>query len=237
MKSKWIYVVVLPVTIVAGIVMFLIGVDTGSTATFAAAEAQVPPTTAISASGVVPEHSPTAATSAPAPVNGAQLEHRLTQMQARRKDRVFDIEQVAAAVTRENAWQIVHEAPASLPLKPKALADGRQFIRIDEIKLETLMPGDDITVVVSERDPAYRVRIDSVHIHDGERISWNGHLLDQSERYSVTFTRGKYLTAGGVNTPRGHYSLQSHGEHGWVAARNTLAVHAPHANPLVPPSR
>jgi hypothetical protein len=150
------------------------------------------------------------------------LGSRLEVMHQRRHGQIYNSEAVAAAVVRNAAWIPTDDVPTSLPLKPEEFTDGRQFIQLDPLKIESLIPGDTFLVAVEKLGAQYRVEIDSVEVHDGGRISWHGHLAGLSERYNVTFTRGESLTVGGLETPDGHYVLQAHGKNGWIASSQKL---------------
>ena len=157
------------------------------------------------------------------PAEYAHIEERLEVMQTRRPNQHFDPAAVAAAVSRDIAWETAEEAPSNLPLKPEELTDGRQFINFDSLKLETLMPGDDLKVTIDETGEDYLVTMDRVEKHDYDSISWYGHIdAADGQTYNVSFTRGKGLTVAGLDTPDGHYVLQSHGDNGWIASSGLL---------------
>ncbi len=151
------------------------------------------------------------------------FEERLTAMQERRPNQHFDPVAVEAAMTRQNAWAPAEEVPEDLPLQPEEFTDGRQFIALDSLKIETLMPGDDVKVTIEETGQDYSVAVDRVEKHDYNSISWYGHIEGaDGQTYSVSFTRGEKLTVGGLDTPEGHYVLQAHGNNGWIASSALL---------------
>jgi hypothetical protein len=192
--------------------------------------------------GAAPSLSPTAGAQA-APVQNlsaedlAQAEERLDVMQQRRPERNFDLTEVAAALKRETAWSPAEEVPDNLPLEPEELTDGRQFIQLDSLKIETLAPGDEVKVFIEETGQEYQVTMDSVEKHDYDSISWHGHIDgSDGQTYSVSFTRGKELTVGGLDTPDGHYVLQAHGDNGWLASSDLLfKVADPSASDAIDP--
>lgn len=152
-----------------------------------------------------------------------ELQERLAAMQQRRPNQQFSNSEVAAAVNRTSSWTPTEDIPRELPLQPEEFTDGRQFIELDSLKIETLMPGDQINVRVDENSNDYKVTIDKVEKHDYNSISWYGHIQgDDGQKYSVSFTRGEQLTVGGIDTPDGHYVLQGHGDKGWVASSQLL---------------
>lgn len=148
---------------------------------------------------------------------------RLEVMQLRRPERSYDLDEIAAALKRETVWAPADEVPDNLPLEPDELTDGRQFIQLDSLKVETLEPGDAVKVYIEETGQEYLVTMDSVEKHDYDSISWYGHIDGaDGQTYSVSFTRGKTLTVGGLDTPDGHYVLQAHGNNGWLASSSLL---------------
>ena len=152
-----------------------------------------------------------------------ELQERIATMQQRRPDQQYSPADVAAAVNRTNTWAATDEVPRELPLKPEEFTDGRQFIDLDSLKIETLVPGDLVNVRVDKNAKDYKVVIDRVEKHDYNSISWYGHIQgDDGQKYSVSFTRGEQLTVGGLDTPDGHYVLQAHGNKGWVASSQLL---------------
>lgn len=165
----------------------------------------------------------------------ALLVHRVKAMQERRPGKAFAQKDVAEAIERPSAWHPVSEIPKSLPLKPEEFYDGRQFIEFDPLKLETLMPGDEMSVLIEDLGQEYRVAIDKVEVHDAERVSWFGYLVGLDGEYRVSFTQGKALTVGGLETPQGHYVLQAHGKHGWVASSGLLFKVDPNVTDAIEP--
>ena len=147
----------------------------------------------------------------------------MAAIQQRRPNLQFSNREVIAAVNRTSSWTPTEDVPRELPLQPEEFTDGRQFIELDSLKIETLMPGDQINVRVAENTKEYKVTIDQVEKHDYNSISWYGHIQgDDGQEYSVSFTRGEQLTVGGLDTPEGHYVIQAHGNKGWVASSQLL---------------
>ena len=152
-----------------------------------------------------------------------ELDERLAAMKQRRPNQDFSPQEVAAAVSRTTSWQPTENIPRELPLEQEEFSDGRQFIDLDTLKIETLVPGDQVNVRVDQNGKDYKVTIDKVEKHDYNSISWHGHIQgDDGQKYSVSFTRGENLTVGGLDTPDGHYVLQAHGNKGWVASSQLL---------------
>ena len=161
------------------------------------------------------------------------MQERLDAMHERRPNMQFDPAEVAAAIDRDVAWKPLKEIPKELPLKPEEFTDGREFISLDSLKIETLMPGDRVKVPIKALGREYEVTVDNVERHDYNSISWNGHIDGGDGRnYNATFTRGESLTVGGIDTPDGQYELQAHGSNGWIASANELFKN--HVDPIDP---
>lgn len=170
-------------------------------------------------------------------MTGSELQARMDSIKQRRPGLDYTPEEVAAAVARDTSWNPTENTPADLPLKPEELTDGRQFIQLDTVKIETLMPGDAINVRVAENAKDYAVVIDKVEKHDYNSISWYGHIQgEDGQKYSVSFTRGETLTVGGLDTPDGHYVLQAHGNNGWIASSQLLFKADPNVSDAIHPA-
>jgi hypothetical protein len=152
-----------------------------------------------------------------------RLQERLNVMHERRPEQKFDPTEVHQAMQRKNAWAARADVPTDLPLEEKALHDGRQFIHFDSLKLETLVPGEEVLVPIAETQREYAVKIESVVDNGFGALTWNGHIdTGDGTPYSVSFTRGPELTVGGIETPEGHYVVQAHGQTGWIASASLL---------------
>jgi hypothetical protein len=161
------------------------------------------------------------------------IQERLDLMQERRPNMTYEPSEVAEAITRTEAWSPTTEIPKSLPLTPEEFADGREFINFDSLKIETLIPGDNLKLALGETGQAYDVNIDDVEMIDPDRTTWRGHIVGtDGNHYEVSFTRGKSLTVGGIDTPDGNYVIQAHGNKGWVASSALLFKN--HVDPIDP---
>lgn len=166
-----------------------------------------------------------------------ELQARMDAIHNRRPTFNYSPADVAAAAARVDSWKPATETPTELPLEPEEFTDGRQFIQLDTLKIETLIPGDLIKVRVAENGKDYSVVVDKVEKHDYNSISWHGHIEgDDGHKYSVSFTRGETLTVGGLDTPDGHYVLQAHGEKGWVASSQLLFKSDPNVSDAIHPA-
>ena len=152
------------------------------------------------------------------------LSQRLTAMSARRPGRVFNAEEVAAALQSDVAWTVDPQAVNHLSLSKDEQRDGREFIRINPLKIEALMPGDEMSVPIHQLklDGSLRMVVDSVEDGGMGNMTWHGHLKDFPSENQVSFTRGDSLIVGGVTGPDKNYVIQINGDVGWVADGFTL---------------
>lgn len=151
-----------------------------------------------------------------------QLQTRLDAMRERQPGRSFDAEQVVETMAQSEAWARVDTPPEELPLTPVEKFDGREFIRFNPRRIETLMPGDTLEIPIWQLGANYKMRVDRTENHDNGSVTWHGHLENFNEPHRVTITVGDGLSLGGIDTPNGHYVLQAHGEAGWIASSETL---------------
>ena len=155
--------------------------------------------------------------------NFNDVKNRIDIMHERRPNDVYDSKEVAAAVTRTDAWSPLKETPKDMPLSKEELTDGREFIKFDTLKLETLVAGDNLRLAIKETGQQYDVNIDDVESTGDNRITWRGHFEGvDGHNYEVSLTRGPVITVGGIDTPNGQYIVQAYGNKGWVASSALL---------------
>lgn len=147
---------------------------------------------------------------------------RLQEVLARRDGQTVDAKKLWAALQEKAAWKPLEGSPDQLPLTAEQRSDGREFISIDPLKIESLVPGDHLEVPIAQANQTYNVVIDHVRSTDGQSMTWSGHIEELSQDNQVTITRGNGLIVGGITTPQGLYALQAHGSQGWIATSATL---------------
>ncbi|PAU65649.1 hypothetical protein BZL41_05610 [Pseudomonas sp. PIC25] len=147
---------------------------------------------------------------------------RLQEVLARRDGQAVDPKKLWTALQEKAAWKPLEGSPDQLPLTAEQRSDGREFISIDPLKIESLVPGDHLEVPIAQANQTYDVVIDHVRSTDGQSMTWSGHIEELSQDNQVTITRGNGLIVGGITTPQGLYALQAHGNQGWIATSATL---------------
>jgi hypothetical protein len=143
-------------------------------------------------------------------------------MRDRQPNRSFDAEQVVETMAQSEAWVRVETPHDDLPLTPEEKFDGREFIRFNPSRIETLMPGDTLEIPIWQLGERYTMRVDYAETHPNGSVTWHGHLENFNDPHRVTITVGDGLSLGGIDTPGGHYVLQAHDESGWIASSETL---------------
>ena len=156
-------------------------------------------------------------------------------MQKRQPDRSFEPERVVETMAQSEAWSRIENPPEDLPLTPVEKFDGREYIRFDALRVETLMPGDTLEIPIWQLGVRYKMRVDSTETHTNGSVTWHGHLENFNEPHRVTITVGNGLSLGGIETPNGHYVLQAHGKSGWIASSETLFKRNQHETDMVIP--
>jgi hypothetical protein len=164
-----------------------------------------------------------------------RLQARLDAMRKRHPNRSFDPERVVETMAQSEAWTRVDTPPEGLPLTPEEKFDGREFIRFNPQRVETLMPGDTLEIPVWQLGTRYKMRVDHAEIHPNGSVTWHGHLENFNEPHRVILTVGDGLSLGGIETPNGHYVLQANGEAGWIASSETLFKRNEHETDMVIP--
>lgn len=161
------------------------------------------------------------------------LAMRMMEMSARRAGQSFEPAAVVEAVSKDSAWETDASIADALPLTPEEQADGREFIRFDPLKVESLVAGDEMEVQIMQTNASYRMTVDRVQANDDGTVTWHGRLNDFATDNQVSFTRAKTLTYGGIYTPAGQFVLEARDDKGWIASGATLFKK--HHHPIVPP--
>ena len=154
---------------------------------------------------------------------GAPLPERLAAMSLRRGGRAFRPEEVAAALKSDEAWSNDASIAGQLNLSKEEQRDGREFIRVNPIKFEALLPGDELNLTLKQvkADGPLRLVVDRVE-GSGENVTWHGHLKDFGSENQVSFTRGKSLIVGSISVPDKSFAVQIMGDVGWVVDGFTI---------------
>lgn len=152
----------------------------------------------------------------------ATLGDRANEMAARRNGQTVDPRALQQAIAQNAAWGPLDETPAGFPLTAEEQMDGREFIQVNPLKIESLMPGDTFEMDIAQINRSFTAVIDQVQAGDNNNVTWVGHLQNHKEESQVVLTRGDSLLVGGITTPEGHFEMEARGEQGWIANSATL---------------
>ena len=113
----------------------------------------------------------------------------------------------------------------SLGLDDEERYDGREFIRFSPLKLESMMPGDEMEIPLDQENATFNMVVDSVEVFPDGNVAWRGHFKDFPAENQVSFTRGIDLTVGNITLPDKQFTVQAQGEKaGWLTASRSLKV-------------
>lgn len=154
--------------------------------------------------------------------------HRISEISNRRNGQPVDVAALYAASQLPSAWQASDTLPDSFPLSEEDRTDGREFIAVNPLKIESLVPGDSLEIDISQINGHFIARIDRVQVQADNNVSWFGHLENVpglEGQTQVYLTRGDNLIIGGITTPDGHFEIEARGTQGWIASGATLFKH------------
>lgn len=153
------------------------------------------------------------------------LRERMIAISSRRDGVDFDDGMVQDAVRRENLWEVVSGSVVVSGLSLEDVYDGREFIRFDALKVETLIPGDNIRLYIPQAQREYTANIRSVIENGGGVITWEGEISGTNNKGKVSITKDLETTYIGLFTEDAHYTVEAKGDIGWIANSGTLFKH------------
>lgn len=167
--------------------------------------------------------------------NYPTLESRLQAMNER-GNKVYEPESVLDALAEPSAWKQTKTPPKTIPLKDVELNDGREFIAVNPLKIETLLPGDSLSLPITQKHTSFDISIVSVDKNPNGSFTWHGEIKRNNESYFVEITQSENITLAGISTPDGNFALQANTGEGWLATTDTLFKRDEHvSDALIPP--
>ena len=163
------------------------------------------------------------------------LETRMIEMQARRNGDVFDADAVLAALASPTPWTVDDSAVSSLDLTVEEQHDGREFLNVDRMKIESLVPGDVMELPLAFEGGSMQMEVERVEVSASGAVTWHGRIMDFEEENQVTITQGAAITVGGITTPNGVYMVESRAESGWIVPTGTLFKNTEEEDGVFPP--
>lgn len=145
------------------------------------------------------------------------LSSRLNQIIKRRPTINISPEDVLSSLEKKHAWT-TKDQPGTLvqKLNNDELNDGRAFINFDPIKVETLMPGDYMDIAIESIGQTLEMKVNSVNTFKDGNIQWQGNIINSDDDGTVYITQSEHVTVASVILSQTDYTLESHGEDGWI---------------------
>jgi hypothetical protein len=156
--------------------------------------------------------------------NYPSIVDRLNAMSSRKNGKQYNTAEVMAALEQESAWEDTQVASKNLPLSQSEKNDGREFVKFNPLKIDTLMPGDSLALPVKQLNEKFDMVVDRVEQSENGNLTLYGHLNNVEGDNAVTITQSEKNTQATFGTPSGPYELQVFGEAGWIAPSKTNYV-------------
>ena len=169
------------------------------------------------------------------------LASRVNAIKARRPNLNISPRAVLAALEKSESWETTQNPPARVrqKLTKEQLNDGRTFVEFDPIKVETLMPGDQMYIAIDELGTAYDMKVDEVKDFYNGNLMWRGSLLNvegtEAEGGTVIITQSSRITSASVILREKDYTLESYGTDGWISNSAALFKVNPNRSDAVIP--
>lgn len=142
-------------------------------------------------------------------------------------DSDVSLREYARLADQRDAWQPVDQPPAGLDLPAEAAADGRHFLKLNQRRIGTLIPGDRLDIEIPQALEQHTLVVEQIQQHGDGNRSVIARLEGLSAQYSASITQGGATTVMGVTTPSGHYTMEAKGNDGWVLATGSNVEHPP----------
>lgn len=155
------------------------------------------------------------------------LDSRMAALLERRPDSTISKEVLLQNLAENSAWKssgrVIEDVTHGTGNNQSA--SKKYVVEFNREKIETLMNGDTLEVLVPETGNSHLMRVDNIQSNGNGNITWSGVLLDENggDYYPVTFTQSQgNLTVGGISTPAGHFGLEARGDSGWLMASRVM---------------
>lgn len=162
------------------------------------------------------------------------LSSRLNAINLRRPSSNYSPEEVLASMEKGAAWQGKNDPGVlSQKLTEEELNDGRQFLDFDQLKIETLMQGDHMSVAVDSIGQVFDMRVDQVKTFDDGNIMWKGTIMNGAGGTVSITQSNNNITVASVILPEDDFTLESHGGDAWIVDSSVLFKIDPHETDFV----
>lgn len=160
---------------------------------------------------------------------------RFLDIQARRPGMELDPSELYEAMQQPDTWQASAEDASSYDLSDQEKNDGRVFINLSSMKLETMARGDEMKVKIPNTDIDFTATINDVRSDNaGSSVTWEGTSNDPYSNNRITITKGDTLVVGGIFTDNGLYQLEVKDGKGFIVDNATLFRHGQDQVVVVP---
>ncbi|VUD42096.1 hypothetical protein TDB9533_00623 [Thalassocella blandensis] len=151
---------------------------------------------------------------------------RYQNIVSRRAGMEFDPSELYEAMQEPDTWQASAEAPASYELSDDLKNDGRVFISLSPLKLETMARGDKMQIKIPNTNIDFTATINEVRSdNSGTSVTWEGVSDNPESNNKITITKGDTLVVGGIFTDDGLYQLEVKDGQGYIVSNATLFRH------------
>lgn len=158
--------------------------------------------------------------------NFATFNDRYQHIVARRAGQTFDPQELYKAMQEPDTWTPTDEAPASFNLSDSHKNDGRVFINLSAMKLETMARGDKINIKIPNTDIDFMATINDVRSDNaGSSVTWEGSSDTPNSNNKITITKGDTLVVGGIFTDENLYQIEVKDGQGYIVSNATLFRH------------
>ena len=161
--------------------------------------------------------------------------YRLQKIHERLPNSDITEEQILTAMAEPSLWKQLNTVPENLPLSEEKIRDGREFVSLDSLKLETLVIGDTVELPLTQTGRTYFMKVERVQDMGDGNTTWSGQLTDSGAYHHVSFTRGASgVTVGGINSPDGHFTVEGRGDTGWIVLSRVDAMNREEGDAVIP---
>lgn len=152
----------------------------------------------------------------------SSLDSRYQEIISRRPNAFSNVEELMTAIDEDSAWELTNQLAEAQWLLDNLNIEDPELMQFNSAKIESLVIGDVVELPIKQAGETYRLRIESVQADSDENITWRGHILHNNKNYYASITRNNSgLTIGGIDTPNGHYTLEAHGDSGWISTSHS----------------
>ena len=159
----------------------------------------------------------------PKPIAPKVIE-RIAAMSDRRPEMNFSPEEVAEAIEQDRAWSTDDNPDLAerFELDDEDRYDGRKFVALNTLKIESLQPGDVMEIPIPQEAERFEMTVTEVVDNYDGTVTWRGEVNGYDSQNQVTITKDKYNTYFSMFTPDLNYVVHGKGDAAYVVDSGTL---------------